>query len=54
MVWKSLKTLCLVSGRPGGIWNYLGAPVRSMGVSRRFVCGFWTDLHCADVGLLQR
>jgi len=48
MLWQSLRTICLAPGGPGSIWNYLGAPVRTTGVSRRVVCGFRTDLHFAD------
>jgi hypothetical protein len=48
MLLQSLKAHCLAPGGPGSIWNYLGAPVRSAGVSRRFACGFRTDLHFAD------
>jgi len=53
MLWQSLKALCLAPGGPGSIWNYLGAPVRPTGVSRRFACGFRTDLHFADVWMYQ-
>jgi hypothetical protein len=45
---QSLRALYLAPGGPGSIWNYLGAPVWSTGVSRRFACGFRTDLHFAD------
>jgi hypothetical protein len=48
MLWQSLSALCLAPGGPGSIWDYLGAPVRATGVSRRFACGFRTDLHFAD------
>jgi hypothetical protein len=48
MLWQSLRALCLAPGGPGSIWDYLGAPVRATGVSRRFACGFRTDLHFAD------
>jgi len=48
MLFQSLRALCLAPGGPGSIWNHLGAPVRSTGVSGRFVCGFRTDLHFAD------
>jgi hypothetical protein len=48
MLLQSLRALCLAPGGPGSIWNYLGASVRSTGVSGRFKCGFWTDLHFAD------
>jgi len=49
MLWQSMRALYLAPGGPGSIWNYLGAPVRSTRVSRRFACGFRTDLHFADV-----
>jgi hypothetical protein len=48
MLWQSLRALCLAPGGPGSIWDYLGALVRATGVSRRFACGFRTDLHFAD------
>jgi hypothetical protein len=48
MLLQSPRALCLAPGGPGSIWNYLGAPVRSAGVSGRFACGFRTDLHFAD------
>jgi hypothetical protein len=49
MLFQNLRALCLVPGRPGSIWNHLGALVRSTGVSGRFACCFRTDLHFADV-----
>jgi hypothetical protein len=49
MLWQSLRALCLAPGGPGSIWKCLGGPVRATGVPRRFVCGFRTDLHLADV-----
>ena len=49
MLLQSLRALCFAPGGTGSIWNYLGAPVRCAGVSGRFACGFWTDLHFADV-----
>jgi len=48
MLLQSLRALCVAPGRHGSIWKYLGARVRSTGVSGWFVCGFWTDLHFAD------
>jgi len=51
MLLQSLRAPYLAPGGPGSIWNYLGAPVRSTGVSGRFACGFRTDLHFADEGL---
>jgi hypothetical protein len=50
MLFQSLKALCLAPGGPGRIWNHLGAPVRSTGVSGRFACGFRTNLHFGDEG----
>jgi len=49
MLWQSLRELSLAPGGLGSIWNYLEAPVKSTGVSRRFACGFRTDLHFADM-----
>jgi hypothetical protein len=49
MLLQSLRALCFAPGGPGSIWNYLGAPVRSTGVSGRFGCSFRTDVHFADV-----
>jgi len=46
---QSLRAHCLVPGGRGSIWNHLGAPVRSTRGSGRFVCGFWTDWHFAEV-----
>jgi len=48
MLLQSLRALCFAPGGPGSIWNCLGAPVTSTGVSGRFACGFRTDLHFAD------
>jgi hypothetical protein len=48
MLLQHLRALCLASGGPGSIWNYLGAPVRLTGVSGRFACGFRTVLHFAN------
>jgi len=50
MLLQSLRALCLAPGGPGHIWRYLQALVRSTGVSGRLVCGFRTDLRCADCG----
>ena len=49
MLFQSLRALCLAPGGPGSIWNHLGAPVRSTGVSGKSACGFQTNLHFADV-----
>jgi hypothetical protein len=54
MLFQSLRALCLAPRGPGSIWNHLGAPVRFTGVSGRFACGFRTDLHFADIGVLER
>jgi len=48
MLWHSLRARCLAPGGPWSIWKYWEALVRSTGVSGRFACGFWTDLHFAD------
>jgi hypothetical protein len=50
MLLQSLRAHCFAQGGSGSIWNYLGAPVRSTGVSGRFACGFRTDLHFAEEG----
>ena len=44
-----LRTLCLAPGGPGSIWKYLEVLVRATGVLGRFVFGFRTDLHFADI-----
>jgi hypothetical protein len=49
MLLLSLRAPYLAPGGPGSMWNYLGAPVRSTGVSGRFACGFRTELHFGDV-----
>jgi len=51
MLLQNPRAFCYVPGGSGSIWNYLGALVKSAGVSRRFACGFRTDLHFADVYL---
>jgi len=48
MLLQSLRAPYLAPGA-GSIWNDMRAPVRSIGVSDRFVCGFRTDFHFADV-----
>jgi len=48
MLLQSLRAPYLAPGGPGSIWNYMGVPVWSTGVSRKFACGFRTDLHFAD------
>jgi hypothetical protein len=47
MLLQRLRAHCLAPGGPGSMWNNLGAPVRSTGVSWKFVCDFRTDLHFA-------
>jgi hypothetical protein len=49
MLLQSLRAPYLAPGGAGSIWDYLGAPARSTGVSGRFAYGFRTDLHFADV-----
>jgi len=50
MLLQSLRALSFDPARPGSIWMYLEALVRSTGVIGRLACGFWTNLHFADVG----
>jgi hypothetical protein len=49
MFLQTLRAFSLAPGRPGSIWKYLVALVRSTGVSGRFAGGFRIDLHFADV-----
>jgi hypothetical protein len=49
MLLQSLRALCNAPGGPGSIWKYLEALAMATRVSGRFACGFWTDLHFADV-----
>ena len=49
MLLLSLSALCLAPGGPGSIRRQVEALVRSTSVSGRFVCGFWTELHFANV-----
>ena len=51
---QSLRADCKAPGGPGRIWKYLEAQVRATGVSGRFVCGFQTNLHFADVAVLTQ
>jgi hypothetical protein len=51
MLLQSLRALCFGPEGPGSILNYLGAMVRSTGVSERFACDFLTDFNFADVPL---
>ena len=47
-----LQSLRVHGKAPGGarsIWKYFEALVRATGVSGRYVYGFWTELHFADV-----
>ena len=53
MLLQSLRAPYLAPGGPGSIWNYMGVPVWSTGVSRKFACGFRTDLHFADASMIQ-
>jgi len=52
MLLQSLRALCLAPEGPGSIWNHWRAPVRSTGLSGSVACGFRTDLHFADVGVV--
>jgi len=54
MLLQSLRALCNTPGGAGSIRKYLEAVVRATGVSGRFVYGFRTKLHSADVLLLLR
>jgi hypothetical protein len=49
MLLQSLSVLCKAPGGDGSIWKYLEALVWATGVSGRFVFGFQTELHFADV-----
>jgi len=49
MLLQSLRALCKAPGGPGSIWKYFEELVRVTRVSRRFACGFQTNLHFADV-----
>jgi hypothetical protein len=49
MLLQSLRALCLAPGESGSICNYLGAPVRTAGVSGKYGCNFRNDLHFAVV-----
>ena len=53
MLSQSLRAPYIAPGGPGSILNYLGAPVRSTGVSGRFACGFLNNLLFADVDVIQ-
>jgi hypothetical protein len=53
MLFQSLRALCLAAGGPGSVWNHLGVPMKSTGVSGRFVCDSWTDVHVADAVIKQ-
>jgi hypothetical protein len=48
MLLQSQRALSLAPWGPGSIRNYFGGPVKSVGVSGRFACGFQTDLDFAD------
>jgi len=49
MLLQSLGALFFVPGRPGSVWKYFEALGRAIRLSGREACGFWTDLHFADV-----
>jgi hypothetical protein len=49
MLLQSLRAHCTAPGGTGSIWKYLKALVKATGMSGRFVCGFRTDLHFADI-----
>jgi len=49
MLLQSLRALWQALGRPGNVWKYLEALGRATGVSGRFACGFWTNLHFSGV-----
>jgi len=53
MLLQSLSALCKAPGGAGSIWEYLEAVVRATRVSGRFVYGFRTELHFADVTVLR-
>jgi len=53
MLLQSLRALCLAPGGSGGVWKYLGALVRSPGVSGWIACGFQTESHFADDRLFR-
>jgi len=53
MLFQSLRALCIAPGGPGNICNQLGAPVRSIGVSGRFGCGFPTNSHFDNVMMVM-
>jgi len=48
---QSLRALWKAPGGAGSIWKYLEVLVTAIGVSGRFVYGFWTELHFANVGI---
>jgi hypothetical protein len=49
---QRLRAHCLAPGGPERIKNYLGALVRTTGVSGSCACGFRTDFHFADAALV--
>jgi hypothetical protein len=53
MLLQHLRALCLASGGPGSVWNYLGALVRLTGVSGRFACGLRTVLHFTNAKCVE-
>jgi len=49
MLLQSLRVLCLAPGRLRSIWQYWEVLGRLTIGSWRLACGFWTDIHFADV-----
>jgi len=49
MLLQSLRALCKAPGGTGSIEKYLEALARATGVYGRFLYGFSTELHFADV-----
>jgi len=49
MLLQNLRALSKAPGGAGSIWKYFEALARATGVSGRFVYGFRTELHFADV-----
>jgi len=53
MLLQSLRALCKAPGGAGSIWQYLEPLARATGVPGRFGYGFQTELHFANVGIMQ-
>jgi hypothetical protein len=49
-----LNAMYLPPEGPGNIWMCLQVLVKLTAVSRKFVCGFQTDLHFADIDCLPK